>query len=250
MDYLEELFRHWEENGTDSEELHHALTEIYPETCEKEQEVLLRCVSAERRNAFKAGFDCAVQLLKMGKEQEYPGEEWRKIEGYENYSVSSYGRVRNDKRKKIKKAIITPAGYLRIQLTDNNGCSKAFFVHRLVAQAFIPEVDGKRYVNHINENKQDNRFGNLEWVTHKENTRHYINLHTEERKKHMGKITMIAAEKSSKPVLLYKNGIYVRRFPSIRQACKFVGTDYSTFKKYLIEKKIHPSSYEFRFEEK
>ena len=40
MDYLEELFRHWEENGTDSEELHHALTEIYPETCEKEQEVL------------------------------------------------------------------------------------------------------------------------------------------------------------------------------------------------------------------
>lgn len=93
-------------------------------------------------------------------------ERWKPIQGYENYAVSSWGRVRNG--EVILKPEEHAKGYLRVDLYDENG-RKHFKVHRLVAEAFIPNPDEKPCVNHIDGNNQNNSVSNLEWVTDREN---------------------------------------------------------------------------------
>ncbi len=106
-------------------------------------------------------------------------EEWRDIEGYEGlYQVSNLGRVkkvnhRNTGQERILKKPITCFGYERVQLWKD-GKPKKFFVHRLVAKAFIPNPR-KKQVNHKNGIKTDNCVENLEWVSAAENTQHAIN---------------------------------------------------------------------------
>lgn len=98
-------------------------------------------------------------------------EVWKDIEGYEGlYHVSNLGRVKSLKFNKIR--VLKPfkggTGYLKVQLYRNN-IQTNYAVHRLVAQAFIPNPEKKPEVNHINEIKADNRVENLEWMTFKEN---------------------------------------------------------------------------------
>lgn len=95
-------------------------------------------------------------------------EQWKVIEGFENYSISSYGRIRNDKRGVLMNAGICNSGYLRIRLC-NNGVIKKFLVHRLVAQAFIHNPNNYPCVNHIDEDKMNNNINNLEWCTYHQN---------------------------------------------------------------------------------
>lgn len=100
-------------------------------------------------------------------------EIWKTIEGYPEYQVSNMGRVkainwhRGNKEKEIK-PYTTHKGYLRLRLCKN-GKSKQFQIHRLVAQAFIPNPENKPYIDHINTDRTDNRVENLRWVTNKEN---------------------------------------------------------------------------------
>lgn len=106
-----------------------------------------------------------------------PGEEWRNIEGSPDNQVSNFGRVRTLTRsikygtvKKIKPGIIlkqckTNDGYLYVCLTGK----KRALVHRLVANAFIPNPDSYSDVNHLNYIKSDNNVDNLEWCSHKYN---------------------------------------------------------------------------------
>ena len=89
-------------------------------------------------------------------------EQWIKIEGYDNYSVSSEGRVRNDKTGYILKPLLDTGGYCQVKLCPNN---RRVSLHRLVANAFIPNPDNLPQVNHRNEDKTDNRVDNLEWCT-------------------------------------------------------------------------------------
>lgn len=98
-------------------------------------------------------------------------ETWRKIHGFENYSVSADGRVRNDVTNTIKTISLDHAGYCSV-LLHANGMKKKSYVHRLVAIAFIDNPLQKREVNHIDGNKQNNSVSNLEWVTSSENKRH------------------------------------------------------------------------------
>ena len=96
-------------------------------------------------------------------------EEWRDIKGYEGaYQVSSYGRIRS--RFKILKKQKHKQGYELVGLSKN-GITKRYLVHRLVAEAFIKNVDNKPEVNHIDGNKLNNDLSNLEWVTRSENTK-------------------------------------------------------------------------------
>ena len=95
-------------------------------------------------------------------------EKWKKIDGFENYSVSSEGRVRNDKTGRVLKNKLV-RGYQSVMLYPGR---KMMIVHRLVALAFIPNPSNLPQVNHINEIKTDNRVENLEWCTAKHNINH------------------------------------------------------------------------------
>jgi hypothetical protein len=101
-------------------------------------------------------------------------EEFVKIEGYDYYTVSNYGRVFSSFSESFRKIKHKPNGYKAIDLC-NNGKHKIYHIHRLVATYFIPNPENKPYVNHIDGNKANNNVSNLEWVTGSENMIHAIN---------------------------------------------------------------------------
>ena len=97
------------------------------------------------------------------------------IKGYEGlYSVSSDGRIWSEYTKKYLSPGCT-RGYLVVSLSKD-GTSKSFKVHRLVAEAFLPNYVEGLVVNHIDGNKQNNLVDNLEFVTQKENVRHSFSM--------------------------------------------------------------------------
>ena len=101
-------------------------------------------------------------------------EVWRDIEGYEGlYQVSDQGRVKSFKwnKERFLKPSMDKDGYLLVTLCAG-GKPKTLKVHRLVCEAFHENPDNKPQVNHINEDKTDNRACNLEWCTCKQNVNH------------------------------------------------------------------------------
>ena len=87
------------------------------------------------------------------------------------YEVSSGGKVRNSKTGRILKARKNTCGYFQVALSKHNK-KQMFSVHRLAANAFIPNPNNYTDVNHKNENKHDNRVENLEWCTREANINH------------------------------------------------------------------------------
>lgn len=95
-------------------------------------------------------------------------EEWRPVVGYEGrYEVSSLGRIR---RVKIIVPSMKKHGYMQVSLVDGDGVRKSLRLHRIVAEAFLPNPEGKPQVNHKDEDPENNRADNLEWATAEENT--------------------------------------------------------------------------------
>ena len=157
-------------------------------------------------------------------------EIWKDIEGYERYyQVSSLGRIRsldrvvickNGKTKFNKGRVLKPNvrkyGYLQVRLRKTTSESdKWLLVHRLVANAFLPNPNNLPQINHKDENPQNNNVDNLEWCDHKYN----INYGTR---------TERATKKLSKRVYQYTlDGKLVNIWQSIHEAGRGVsGCDY------------------------
>lgn len=139
-------------------------------------------------------------------------EIWKDIEGYEGlYQVSNTGKVRSlnyGRTGKVKELVPTPTrnGYLQVTLCEN-GEKKPFRVHRLVAQAFLPNPDNLPVINHLDEVKHNNHVSNLEWTTQKENLL-YSNVGW-----------------SGRPVMQFtKSGLaIIREYKSAREASRHTG---------------------------
>lgn len=140
---------------------------------------------------------------------------WKDIINYEGlYKVNSMGEVYSIRTNKFIKPTIRN-NYLAVGLWKN-GKVQMKSVHRLVAEAFIPNPDNLPYVNHINENKTDNRVENLEWC----NAKYNANYGTRNKK---------ISDYNSQSVAQYDlNGNFIKRFDSIKEAAEELGkSDYS-----------------------
>lgn len=150
-------------------------------------------------------------------------EIWKDIKDYEGlYQVSNFGNVKSLPRKtnnQYNKGIIMKQmiyrGYSKVQL-NKNGKIKWFAVHRLVAQAFLPNLDNKPQVNHIDGNKLNNNLSNLEWVTGSENQLHSYRIlkNTPSMKNHYG-----SNHVASKIIYQFdKNNNFIKKWNSIIEA--------------------------------
>ena len=89
------------------------------------------------------------------------------------YQISNFGNVKSLKNNILLKGDYVK-GYRQVELSKKGFKRGRFKVHRLVAEAFIPNPDRKPFVNHKNSQRDDNSFSNLEWCTSLENTSHAI----------------------------------------------------------------------------
>ena len=94
-------------------------------------------------------------------------EQWKKIDGYDNYKVSNKGQVQNTRTKKFLDGCVNSCGYVKICLYKDK-TAKLFQLHRLVAQAFVDNPDNKEYVRHRDANNINNDASNLYWMSHLE----------------------------------------------------------------------------------
>ena len=152
-----------------------------------------------------------------------------KVTGFENYVVNENGEVRNEKAV-VMQTQDNGNGYLYVQLR-RNGKQYKRYVHRLVATAFLPNPNGLKEINHINENKADNRAVNLEWCTHAENCEY-------------GTRNKRAAENHNKGVVCKETGnVYL----SVKEAAISVGVVISAINNCLKGRSKTCAGYHWRY---
>lgn len=153
---------------------------------------------------------------------------WRKIDGFPRYSVSDEGQVRNDLTGRILKAHPDRFGYLHLGLSNDDGRKKRY-THRLAAEAFIPNPDGKTEVNHKDGNKRNCSVSNLEWVTPHENRLHMYRVlgiaPNRPTKEHLDKIHALGKIARAKPVRCIETGAI---YDSMRTAASAFGLSESS----------------------
>ena len=103
-------------------------------------------------------------------------EKFVKVKGYEGYEVSNTGKIKSLKTNRLLTPQKNNCGYLYILLTDSNKKVRINLIHRLVFDSFIGIDDGLE-INHLDEDKENNRLDNLELITHEDNLKKYRDNH-------------------------------------------------------------------------
>lgn len=194
-------------------------------------------------------------------------EIWRPVVGYEGlYEVSNLGNVKSLSRpvfrskngytkvsERIMSKILTKSGYYRVPLSKDMAKTKIFFVHRLVAMAFILNPDNKPFIDHINGITTDNRLENLRWCTHKENCnfelahKHQSECKIGDKNPQFGKLGILS--KDHKVVLQYDiNGNFLNKFYGISEASREMGIPIQNISKVCRGKRNSAGGYIWRFE--
>jgi hypothetical protein len=163
-----------------------------------------------------------------------------------DYFVSDEGYIFSNKKGRVKKRNfgIDKAGYNNVCLSLN-GKVITFLVHRIVANAFIPNPQNKPCVNHKDGNKNNNDISNLEWCTYSENEKHSYSA--------LGKINSSAGtgkfgslNVNSKPIIAIKDG-NEHYFESIKMCAAALGIFDSNINKVLKGKYKHSGGYTFKY---
>lgn len=158
---------------------------------------------------------------------------WKPIPGFEGlYIVSDFGQVRGLKRGHCLRPNRKRTGYLQVTLS-RGGVNHYRDVHRLVAQAFLPNPEGKPQVNHKNGQKSDNRACNLEWVTESENQRHRFEVLG-----HRGH--------TARPVVCLETGSV---YPSAKAAAEDIGCNRSSVSQCCLGTRKSCKNLHFKFKE-
>lgn len=187
--------------------------------------------------------------------EDEPGEEWKPIEGYEGiYEISNHGRLKSCQREetytrpdtgtichRIRKAKLIEIGDdgwgYKISGLMKNSKSKDVSIHRLVAQAFIPNPENKPHINHIDGNPSNNHVRNLEWVTAQENVADAI------QKRGRKKLTDLIKEKYGKKVVCLDNMVHYKSLAEVRDVFGQGGSI-----DYVIEHRTCYKGYTFVYE--
>lgn len=169
-------------------------------------------------------------------------EEWKDIEGFEGlYEVSNLGRVRSLQfhgKSRIKLMSQSNSdGYKVVKLTNwEAGIKGTYKVHILVAKAFIPNIDNKPFIDHIDTNRTNNVITNLRWVTHLENQNNPITLkrlrkaitNYNKSDKHKEAVT----NSQGKKIQVYtKEGLFIKEYPSMSIAAVELNTTATCIKR-------------------
>lgn len=159
-------------------------------------------------------------------------EEWRTINDFPNYKISNLGRVKNIKTNRILKPFKNKtSGYYYINIRNTRG-RKCYRVHRLVATYFINNPLNLSDVNHIDEDKGNNKSSNLEWVSHLDNIRHGSGIKRSKASR-------------SKPVICSNGNTY----NSIREAGALLQVSNGSICEVLKGKRNHVGGYTFKYKE-
>lgn len=169
--------------------------------------------------------------------------EWRDIPGYENYSVSSDGRVYSKRRCIELKQTVSRFGYPRVVVANSNGRYTAP-VHRLVAMAFLPNPKSLPQVNHINEVKTDNRVENLEWCSCAYNINYGHRNETVSRK-----LKAVKEATTARPVeqVDLDTGKVVKTWKSMREAARNFGIGHQNIRSCCIGERKRMKGYGWRY---
>lgn len=165
-------------------------------------------------------------------------EIWQDIDVCQwKYEVSSLGNIRHKKNKNnLSKNLVF--WYVHQTLSDN-WYPKRFRLHRLIAQAFIPNPENKPYVNHKNWIKHDNRVENLEWCTWSENNSHAISMWYKPPE---------AWKK--RPITQYtKEWDKVKDFESVAEAGRILWISHQQISNNLVMKQKHCHGFIFKYKE-
>lgn len=144
---------------------------------------------------------------------------WKTIPGFENYQVSNYGEVRNSEYHIMAQKAYGPGQYYYVHLYSN-GKQKQCIVHRLVAEAFLDNVDNLPEINHKDKNPHNNHVSNLEWCTHSHNMKHSWEYRDEKAKDACRRNIAKGRELRKRKVVLTNTG---QVYDSVREAREETG---------------------------